>query len=282
MPVITVITPVHDGGDAYLPETLESLREQQLPEEWRLQWVVQEDGEEGRALARHHELLTAYPWISTGYGRAGGAARARTLGLLRAKGEVIRTVDADDLLPDSEVLARDIRVLTENPEIGWVTAPCLDLMPDGTLLPGPSDPAPGPLPHRLLLDGAIADALPVMGTTSTIRTEIVQALGGWPALPGYEDAALLLAAEAVADGWMQEKPGELYRKHEAQSTKAAGHLDLSERSARIQAAINRAEALWRTGWRWSPKNAVPAQPRSATLDSADTCLDSIERHGARR
>ncbi|WP_414170900.1 glycosyltransferase (plasmid) [Streptoverticillium reticulum] len=281
MPIITVITPVHDGGDAYLPETYESIKAQILPAGWSLQWVIQEDGEEGRALARHQELLSQ-PWISTGCGRPGGAARARTMGLLRAEGELIRTVDADDLLPDPKVLARDIRVLTEHPELGWVTARCLDLMPDGTLLAGPNDPTPGRLPQRHLLDGAIGEGLPVMGTTSTIRTVIVRALGGWPALPGYEDAALLLAAEAVSDGWMQDEVGELYRKHEGQSTKKAGYKNRDERNARVQAAIERAEELYRMGWRWSPKPAA-AIPKSAGASRpalAEELMDEAE-HRAR-
>lgn len=246
MPTISVITPVHSRGDRYLPETYESINSQRLPEGWNLQWVIQEDGYSGTPLAQ----VPDKPWISKGQGRPGGAARARTLALLRAKGELLRTLDADDAFPDQETLARDIAVLTAHSDLGWCVAPALDLHPDGSLHPGPCDPAPGRLPSGVLLASLRGGALPVMGTTMTAHTDLVRALGGWPALPGFEDAALLLACEAVSDGWMQEQPGEIYRKHATQSTAAAEYKNPQERHDRVSAGIERAAALSGTGWRW--------------------------------
>ncbi|KUL51042.1 GltA [Streptomyces sp. NRRL F-4489] len=248
MPIFSVLTPVYDGGDAYLRETYESVASQRLPAGWSLQWLVQEDGKTGKPLDRVPDL----PWISKGAGRAGGAARTRTLALHRAGGLLTRTLDADDLFPDEETLARDIEALAAHPGLAWTVAPCLDLHPDGRLVPGPNDPAPGRLPSGFLADGLRRGALPVMGTTATIYTELLVLLGGWPAIPAFEDVGPLLAAEAVADGWMQEKPGEIYRKHAAQSTGDPEYRDEDERSTRIAIVLDRADALRASGWTWRP------------------------------
>ncbi|MFB7779775.1 GltA [Streptomyces bauhiniae] len=248
MPTLSVLTPVHDGGHGYLRELYDSLCAQRLPVGWGLQWVVQEDGETGRPAG----VLPEEGWISTGGGRHGGAARARTLGLARVTGALLRCVDADDLLPDAETLARDIEVLATHPGYGWTVSPCLDLHPDGRLEPGPYDPEPGPLPARALLDGAARGAMPVVGTTQTVHTELVRLLGGWPALPAFEDGALLLSCEAVSPGWMQAEPGTLYRKHPTQHTASEAFRDRAEARLRVQIAVQRAEALHTAGWRWRP------------------------------
>lgn len=256
MPTITVLTPVHSGGDAYLTELHHCLASQRLPSGWQLEWVLQEDGQTGDPLKAVPDAM----WISKGTGRWGGASRARTLALGRVTGELLRCIDADDLLPDEYTLTRDIEVLTNRPEVAWTVAPCLDLHDDGRVEPGPHDPAPGHLSSRALLDGALIDELPVMGTTLTTYTALIRVLGGWPALPAYEDAALLLFCEAVAPGWMQEAPGEIYRKHSGQHTASAAFHSPEEKKIRTQFVIDRAEALRSAGWRW----ACPPHPQQKT------------------
>ncbi|MFD7707108.1 glycosyltransferase [Streptomyces sp. NPDC059785] len=248
MPKLTVLTPVHENGYAYLDELHECLADQKLPAGWQLEWLVQEDGRTGRPL----EAIPDAPWISKGAGRWGGAAQARTLGLTRATGTLLRCVDADDLLPDQQTLARDIEFLEADPSYGWTVSPCLDLRFDGRLEPGPYDPVPGPLPERAILDGLKRGELPVVGTTLTARTDLVRLTGGWPAIPAFEDAALVLFCEAVSRGWMQTEPGLIYRKHPTQHTASAAFRDEEETRLRQEIAIDRAEALHASGWRWAP------------------------------
>ncbi|MEU9455608.1 GltA [Streptomyces sp. NPDC048277] len=257
MPTITVLTPVHEGGHVYIRELYECLRGQKLPDGWRLEWVVQEDGRTGRPL----EAVPDAPWISKGAGRWGGAAQARTLGLARATGTLLRCVDCDDLLPDQMSLARDVEILEANPALGWTVAPCLDLHADGHLERGPYDPSSGLLPERALLDGARRGELPVMGTTLTAHADLVRLVGGWPAIPAFEDAALLLFCEAVSRGWMQPEPGELYRKHPGQHTVTAAYHDEEEKRLRQEIVLDRAETLHASGWRWHP-TASPDTSRS--------------------
>lgn len=252
MPTLSVITPVYDGGDSYLLETYESIASQRLPKGWALQWIVQEDGKTGRPLDR----LPNLPWISKSVGRRGGAARARTLALHRADGVLLRAVDADDLLPDDEAIARDIAALSENPDLGWTVSPGCDLLPDGTVVPGPFDPPAGRLPAGFLAATQRAGFVPVLGTTMTIYTELMVALGGWPAIPAYEDVGPLLAAEAVVGGWMQEKIGLIYRKYHTQSTADPEYRDESERTVRMALVLNRADAMREIGWTWRPRKPL--------------------------
>ncbi|WP_413806750.1 hypothetical protein [Streptomyces sp. OE57] len=91
-----------------------------------------------------------------------------------------------------------------------------------------------------------------MGTTLTARTELVRLVGGWSAIPAFEDAALVLYCEAVSQGWMQAEPGELYRKHAGQTTVTAAYHDEDEKRLRQEIAVDRAEMLHTSGWRWSP------------------------------
>jgi hypothetical protein len=165
-------------------------------------------------------------------------------------------VDADDLLPDDSTIARDIATLSANPDLGWTVSPALDLLPDGTMVAGPFDPPAGLLPAGFLTEVHRAGVVPVLGTTMTIYTELMVALGGWPALPGYEDVGPLLAAEAVVGGWMQENIGLIYRKYPTQSTADPEYHDESERTARMALVLSRADAMRAFGWTWQPKTPL--------------------------
>ncbi|MGH3320233.1 MAG: glycosyltransferase family 2 protein [Streptosporangiaceae bacterium] len=200
MPTISIITVVLDGTHQHITETYDSLRAQKLPEGWAWQWVVQEDGETGRPLA----ALPDDPHVAPGMGPRGRAAVARTLALNRADGVLARALDADDVLTGG-ALARDIETLTEHPELGWCVSPVLNVSPDGQQSESRQDSEMGsePLPHDYFLDASKrTDLLHLPGTTLCTYTHLVRTLGGWPALPANDDVALLLAVEAVSDGWM--------------------------------------------------------------------------------
>ncbi|MFI8194285.1 glycosyltransferase [Streptomyces sp. NPDC085946] len=246
--VISVVTPVYDGGATYLLETYESVREERerLPDGWDLQWLVQEDGTTGKPLGR----LPAEPWISPGTAGKGGAAVARTMALPRATGELVRTLDADDLLTPG-ALVRDIAAMESHPEMGWCISAGLDLLPDGSTKPGPYDPPEGPLTYKTLLAAYDDDHFPVVAAHLTARTPLLLAVGGWPALPAWETIAAVLLCAAVSDGWMIAAPGGFYRKHPAQTTAQAAYADVADASELRTIVRAQAEALHATGWRWS-------------------------------
>ncbi|MEH1012458.1 glycosyltransferase family 2 protein [Micromonospora sp. CPCC 206060] len=241
MNTVSLITAVHPPSVPYLLDAYESLDAQELPEGWNWQWVVQEDGTAEAA----RSALPDDPRISYGCNRAGGPAVVRTTALMRATGGLIRNFDADDkLLPGA--LARDISHLVSDPSIGFTVSRCLDLLPDGGIKSWAHlDPAEG-----RLAQGAIMAQwqnndwqLSVHPTTTCIRRELLLAVGGWMAMTTAEDTGMLLAANALADGWFIWEPSILYRKHEAQVTAQRYHTEPIERQARRDLIVARVNAL---------------------------------------
>lgn len=251
MPTISLITAVVAGKHQHITETAASIVDQELPEGWTWEWVVQEDGETGLP---GQPLDLDDPRISYAMADRGRAATARTLASARATGKYVRALDADDVLTPG-ALARDIAVLESHP-VGWVVSPALDMFPDGRLVPGPRDPVPGPLPPTLMYDSETAGLLAVLGCTATAHTSLVRALGAWQALPLDEDVALVVALEAVAPGWMQAEPSIHYRKWSEQTTAGKDVHAAAPSGAGRDVILGRADALRAAGWRWAPNMVV--------------------------
>jgi glycosyltransferase involved in cell wall biosynthesis len=245
--IISVVTPVYDGGEKYLREAYESVRDERdrLPDGWDVQWLVQEDGTTGRPL----DTLPDEPWISRGMADKGGAGVARTMALPRATGELVRALDADDLIIPGG-LAREIAAMEEHPEMGWCISAGLDLLPDGSTVAGPYDPPEGTLTYETLLTAYDEDRFPVLGQQLTARTPLLRAVGGWPTLPAWETVAVVLLCAAVSDGWMIETPGGFYRKHPGQTTAQAEYVGIAD-ADRLRVTVRaQVEALHASGRRW--------------------------------
>jgi glycosyltransferase involved in cell wall biosynthesis len=241
MPTVTIVTPAYRPDREHLLAAYASILRQEMPAGWHWQWVVQVDGGTADAVAG---ILPADPRVSVGGGRRSGECSTRNLCLARAEGELIKVLDADDMLPPG-TLARDISVLADNPDVGWTTSRVLDLLPDGSTVGFDQDPPPGRLERGTVLAHWRAHnyRASVHPATLCIRRDLVMALGGWMALPGSGDTGLLLAANAITPGWFNAETGLLYRKHPAQMTSQPGHTDPAEWSARMRIIGERADAL---------------------------------------
>lgn len=239
--LISVITPVHAPAGHHLPDAYKSLQDQQLPDGWDWQWIIQEDGQTD-AVAPY--VPHDDPRVSFGQGRAGRAAMARTMALSRAEGEFVKVLDGDDMLP-AGALARDLAVLTDHPDIAWTTSRVLDLLPDGSTVGFDHDPPEGPIERGAVLAHwkAHDHRAQVHPATLFMRRELVLALGGWMALPASEDTGLLLALDAVSRGYFTHEVGLLYRKWPGQVTNHADHSAEVERAARFTVVEARARAL---------------------------------------
>lgn len=240
--LVSVITPVHGPAAPYLREAHDSLAAQELPPGWDWEWIVQEDGENGEAAPHVPEGSR----ISFGQGRRGRAGTARTLALARARGELVKVLDADDVLTPG-ALSRDIHALTGQDGVAWTTSRALDLLADGSTVGFEGDPAPGPIARGAVLEWwrTHDHRAQVHPATLCARRDLVTALGGWMALPSSEDTGLLMALNAVSTGWFTEECGLLYRKWPGQSTAQSGHHREAERRARMEVIEERAEALSR-------------------------------------
>lgn len=256
--VISVITPVHPAGATYLVDAYKSLLTQDLPAGWSWEWIVQEDGQDG-AVASH---LPEDSRISYASGRRGGPGIARTMALARARGELVKVLDADDELPPG-TLWRDVTVLSRNGSIDWTTSRVLDLLPDGSTVGFDFDPPEGVIRVGDVLSHWTSHnhRAQVHPATLCVRRSVLLMLGGWMALPASEDTGLLLALNAVSTGWFIPTPGLRYRKWPGQATADAAHTDPAERTARMAVIEARARALMDS----------TSVIRDAVLASSDRC-----------
>ncbi|MER7331202.1 MULTISPECIES: glycosyltransferase [unclassified Micromonospora] len=238
--LVSVITPVHAPSIEHLAGAYESLAKQEMPAGWDWQWLVQEDGQTGALV----DALPDDPRISLGTGRSGGPGVARTLALARVSGDLIKVLDADDQLTPG-ALARDIAAFTAHPQIGWTTSRVLDLLPDGSTAGWEKDPAGGVVARGSVLSFWRANdyRASVHPATLCLRRDLVFALGGWMALPASEDTGLLLAANAVSEGYFTREYGLLYRKWPGQVTSQAAHREPTEYQGRMKIIEARADAL---------------------------------------
>ena len=235
--IISVITPVLGTRADYIKDAYASLMTQELPAEWRWEWLVQQDGPEGTVPLPSDDSRISFR-VSNYRGRQ---ALARNMALSRANGDLIKVLDADDMLT-SGALARDIEVLVSRPDITWTLARSLNYMPDGRTTRFPSNPSPGPIQHDVIFPyWERHHEPPVHPASLCVRRQALLALGGWMAVPGSEDTGLLLALDATSTGYFIDEPGLLHRRWSGQTT--ATRLDNDERKAVLNLLGARARAL---------------------------------------
>ncbi|WP_433194996.1 glycosyltransferase [Nocardia sp. CA-107356] len=237
--LISVITPAYHPVGEYLIAAWDSLVLQDLPPGWAWEWIVQEDGTTGDV----GPLLPTDPRIKPGFGRRGGPGVCRSLALGRSTGTLVKVLDADDQLTPG-TLARDISALQQT-GVGWTTSRVLDLLPDGSTVGFDHDPAQGRITSGTVLQHWRKHdyRAQVHPASLCIRRDLLLAVGGWMALPASEDTGLLLAADALSDGWFSAEPGLLYRKWAGQVTAHPDHTEAREIAARMGLIAERADIL---------------------------------------
>jgi glycosyltransferase involved in cell wall biosynthesis len=267
MPTISVITPVAPGLHVHLPEAYESLQAQGLPAGWSWEWLVQCDSmvPDDRAMIRA-VLPNDEPRLSYGAVRTSGPATARTTTLGRATGELAKALDADDRLTPG-ALARDIHALSQ-PGVHWCASQAMAVSPTGEQRPSSNKIPPN---GRIASGAAFEHFMPIEGSfihpaTLCARMKLLLALGGWPATPATEGNGLMMALDAVSDGWYNREVGLLYRRWAPQMTAQPGHVDPEEVSARLSFVRARVHALRQ--FRHLFTSASPTAP--ATDTSSDT------------
>jgi glycosyltransferase involved in cell wall biosynthesis len=239
VPFLSIITPIYKPVPDQLIAAYESVAKQEMPTGWQWEWLIQEDGRTGIA----REILPADDRIVFGDGRPNGVAITRNLALSRARGDLVKNLDQDDILTPG-VLTRDIEVFADQ-TVGWTTSRVLDLMPDGSTVGFDNDPPAGILSGNAVVEHWRAHnyRLPVHPTTICIRRSLAVALGGWMAVPGSDDTGLLIAASVVSEGYFRDEVGLLYRKWPGQASASSEHAEPVEWNARMNLISERADRL---------------------------------------
>src|SRR5829696_5754498 len=152
MPLVSVITAAYAPKAGYLPDTAASVAAQQLPPGWELEWLVQEDGD-------GPSLLDVVAGVPSARYEANdallGIAATRNLALSRARGELLRVLDHDDvLLPGA--LGLGLAPFVAAPGTWWAFTAADELDPVGRRRAQPAPPVAGAVPRGVL--GLITDA----------------------------------------------------------------------------------------------------------------------------
>lgn len=239
---ISIITAAYAPLAQYFAETVDSVLSQELPHQWELEWLVQEDGTDPRLAA----AVTGLPGVSYSANRVqAGIAMTRNLALTRATGDLVQVLDHDDvLLPGG--LARLIPRF-DDPSIHWVVGQADDLMPDGTRRPYKSA-----LPFGLIEAGVVntwaiehGGNWPIHCAGLVLRTHLVRAFGGWGAVPVDDDVTMFSAVSECASGYNDPALTWLYRIHDQQTSRSETWRERSADGRRI--ALQRVEAIRAAG-----------------------------------
>lgn len=222
MTTLSVITAALTTGMVHIERTLTSLREQELLGGWELEWCVQLDGDQ--------HLAPKVDWPSfakvAAHGERIGPAAARNLALVRARGEVVLNLDADDQLTPGSLAA--LTAPFADLAVGWSVGRAADLLPDMTLvefdLPYVG-PVPAGEPSRWWREHGYV--LPFHTVGFCARRVLVEAVGGWAGLPAGEDTAMMLAVCETAPGVALDTTTVLYRKWDGQLTAREAYRSLS-------------------------------------------------------
>lgn len=238
--IVSVVTALAPGRDDHLDPARDSVLSQKLPPGWSLQWCVQIDGPDPApaALIGDERILVGHNSTRR------GPAITRTMAAARASGEIVKVLDADDVLTAGQ-LAREVAVFTDHPEIDWIVSEAADLLPDGTLVPHPVPIPPGKIPRGTLFDlwEATGPIPAVHPATLAVRAQALWRAGGWMALGGGEDTGLLLALEAGCHGYRLGEVGLWYRKWPGQITASDTYSEAADRRVRAEAIRRRVRAL---------------------------------------
>ena len=246
MPTVSIITAAYAPSAAYLDETIKSVEQQRLPDGWRLEWIVQEDGATP-SLAHRFAATPSARYEANGVQL--GIAATRNLALSRTTGDLVQVLDSDDVLLEGALSA--LIPLFDSPKIHWAVGQADDLLPNGERVAWDSA-----LPYGEITPGVVnrwaeehGGNWPIHCAGLMLRSISLRALGGWAGLPGDEDIAMFAALSEMVSGHNYDGVTWLYRQHPQQITRSHGTRHLSEDCRRL--ALQRVKAVSLSGMSFS-------------------------------
>ncbi len=124
---VSIIMPVHNGGDM-LVRCLQSISSQSLSD---FEIIAVNDGSTDQSLRVLHQYQEQEPRLVVLSQENRGVSAARNLALKHAKGEFIRFVDCDDVLPPDSLAQLVDKAERQNAQLA--IAPFLEIVPGHTI-----------------------------------------------------------------------------------------------------------------------------------------------------
>jgi glycosyltransferase involved in cell wall biosynthesis len=245
MPVLSIITAAFAPSAAYLGETISSVQEQEVPDGWQVEWIVQEDGAQP-SLAHFFDNVPLAKYEANDAQL--GIAATRNLALSRSAGDLVQVLDSDDVLLPGALTT--LIPLFESHPIHWAVGQADDLMPDGSRVAWDSALSYGVIGPGIVNQWAEDHEgnWPIHCAGLMMRALSLRAIGGWVGLPGDEDVAMFAALSEISEGYNADRVTWLYRQHPQQITRSGATSHLSEACRRL--SLQRAKAVRLSGLRF--------------------------------
>jgi glycosyltransferase involved in cell wall biosynthesis len=244
---VSIITPIgRERPDLWL-ETARSVAvaAERLPFGWEFEWCVHLDGVAEEVFTGSDAGRYSKDFTRVSSAQRAGISFARNCALASATGDVIGMVDDDDRLAvDWGSL---VRVLDDDSTLGWAAGRARDIDERSDTVGEPMVELPvgrvvaGEMVKEYLAGGWDGWSWPWHGCAAVARRELVDAAGGWAAIPWAEDISMWLAVTSLADGWHVEETVYEWRKHAQRTTNTGARERATPFSGRLTRA--RAEAI---------------------------------------
>lgn len=238
MPIISILTSVYAPSAKYLDETVQSVISQKLPENWNMEWVVQEDGINPK-FRKKFESIEKVKYASNNAQL--GVSVTRNLALERVNGSIVQLLDHDDILLEGSLNAM-IKALSDE-TIHWVTGQADDLLSSGERVSYSNPFKFGRISageaFRNITDES--PSWPIHVAAMAVRTHFLRAVGGWPAMPASDDYLMFAAISGLADGYNLPEVTWLYRRSLGQQSETQAWKKYSKNGRNT--TFQRVEAL---------------------------------------
>ena len=208
---LTIVTAIAPDRDDHLGETEQSVHEARVHLD--IQWVVVWDGEASRQIKEADVVLCGR--------RNSGIACTRNLALRHITAPLVTSLDADDLIVGDGARAAHARLHTD-PALGWVglSRTLIDGAPTRHTLAGEQHFGPGQLSESW------RSPFPFHPNSVVLRTDLLRAVGGWPAVASNEDLGMVLRVSEEAAGLVIPDVLTRYRVWDRQEVARASYVEM--------------------------------------------------------
>lgn len=213
--LISILTPTHDRGDTYLPQTIRSVQLQKQKGFDHEHIIVDNLSTDNTAKIVKEFAKKDKRIIYVKNNRNLGAADGLNVALKRSKGELIVPLDDDDVLPRSSLQMR-FNFFQKNPKVKWAYGYSLYVDQDNRITDDLVEFYMGYKKEKNFVL-SLLDRCFIPNGTVTVKRECIKKVGGWSneiKTQDYDMWLKLAAARYIP--YLIESYLVLYRTHKGQ------------------------------------------------------------------